>query len=106
MKKVNEANPVIGDIEKVQGTEVTVSNPDGTKTIAPTSMLSKDANGKLTLNKSVAQQRTMNSAPANMQQQQQGQQQQQPLQVKPGEKINVVADDINTITALAGMKKK
>ena len=38
-------------IEKVQGAEVTVKNADGTKTVAPSTMLSRDAQGNLTLNK-------------------------------------------------------
>ena len=41
----------ISSIEKVTPTDVTVKNADGTKTVAPSSMLSKDAQGNLVLNK-------------------------------------------------------
>lgn len=64
-----------GSIEKVTVTDVTINNPDGTKTVAPTNLLQKDASGKLVLNKS-----NLNGAnPA----------QQNP--VKAGEKVSIVS---------------
>jgi hypothetical protein len=81
--------PVAGSIEKVQGTEVTVKNQDGTKTVAPTTMLSKDDKGNLVLNKSAVQK----TATPN-----------QSNPITPGAKVNVMSSiETESIKKLAGL---
>lgn len=51
--QVKEDGVQTGTISQSSATDVTVANPDGTKTVVPVNsgLLSKDASGKLTLNK-------------------------------------------------------
>lgn len=76
-----QEDQTVSDVEKVQGTEVTLKNPDGTKTIAPTTMLSKDEKGNLTLNKSALASTGSGD-------------QSQEKPITTGAKVNVVSDSV------------
>lgn len=80
----------IGSIEKVTPTDVTIKNSDGTKTIAPSTMLSKDENGNLVLNKAAIPGAPQPGQPAP---------QQKPDSDAPqaGQKISMVKDGVNEV---------
>lgn len=85
----------VSSIEKVTPTDVTVKNADGTKTVAPATMLSKDALGNLVLNKAaIAAKGALGATPAP---------QQKPI--TPGQKVNVVTDAVEQerLKRLAGL---
>lgn len=81
-----------GKISQVTSTEVDIKNPDGTTLKVPTNtgLLSKDASGKLVLNKQAAQ-ANQPQKPAN-----------QPIQAGQDVQINnsVDLDDIKTLSGL------
>jgi hypothetical protein len=82
--------PTTGKISAVTSTEVDIKNPDGTTLKVPTNtgMLSKDANGKLVLNKQAVQAK---QTP-----------QQQPIQAGQDVQINNSLD-LNIIKQLSGL---
>ena len=92
-KKFKKEDATVSDVEKIQGTEVTLKNPDGTKTVAPTTMLAKDEKGNLTLNKSaVAATGQTGAKPEDK-------------PITPGAKVNVVSSEsaITSLKRLAGL---
>lgn len=96
-ENVKEAD-VVSKISAATAKDVTIDNPDGTKTIVPlgSGMLSKDEQGNLVLNKAAA-------AQANQQAAAGGQQQQQPI--KPGQQVRISSEpveDVHRIGAVGG----
>lgn len=81
---IDEAD-VVSKVSAATAKDVTIDNPDGTKTVVPlgSGMLSKDEQGNLVLNKAAA-------AQANQQAAAGGQQQQQPI--KPGQQVRVTTE--------------
>lgn len=102
--KVTENGVQTGTISQATASDVTVNNPDGTKTVVPinSGLLSKDATGKLVLNKAAVK---PGQAPAPGQQTQQNK---SPFQ--PGQKvaINSSVDHeqqaLEDILKIAGLK--
>lgn len=78
----------ISSIEKVTPTDVTIKNADGTKTVAPATMLSKDDKGNLMLNKAAVKPGV--AAPGAAPQQNTPQ---------PGQKVAVVTDSLGEAKA-------
>jgi hypothetical protein len=86
----------MGKVSQATAKDVTIDNPDGTKTIAPLARLTKDPQGNLSLGKPVA---GMPGAPT-----QPGQEQQDKIQA--GQQIRIAtAEDLNHISRLAGLSK-
>ena len=86
----------MGKVSQATAKDVTIDNPDGTKTIAPLARLTKDPQGNLSLGKPVA---GTPGAPA-----QPGQEQQDKIQ--GGQQIRIsTAEDLNHISRLAGLAK-
>jgi hypothetical protein len=86
----------MGKVSQATAKDVTIDNPDGTKTIAPLARLTKDPQGNLSLGKPVA---GTPGAPA-----QPGQEQQDKIQA--GQQIRIsTAEDLNHISRLAGLSK-
>lgn len=94
--EVNEAD-VVSKISAATAKDVTIDNPDGTKTVVPmaTGMLSKDEQGNLVLNKAAAAQASQQAAAGGAQQQ----------PIKPGQQVRVTtepSEDIHRVSAMGG----
>lgn len=86
----------MGKVSQATAKDVTIDNPDGTKTIAPLARLTKDPQGNLSLGKPVAG--TPGATP------QPGQEQQDKIQA--GQQIRIsTEEDLNHISRLAGLAK-
>jgi hypothetical protein len=104
----------VSSVEKVQGSEVTLKNQDGTKTIANTSMISKDSSGKLVLNKpqvstgnSTSSSSTTNSNTTNNTSTNNTSTNNKPTTpISTGTKIDIKTEDsnLNNILKLAGLQ--
>lgn len=95
-ENVEEAD-VISKVSAATAKDVTIDNPDGTKTVVPlgTGMLSKDQEGNLVLNKAAAAQANQQAAAGGAQQQ----------PIKPGQQVRVStepAEAVNRVSATVG----